>query len=122
MDPNSANNTSSVQTCTTPAITLVKSANVTGVSAPGTVITYSYLVTNSGTTTVLNHVGVTDPMSGLSAINCPASELAAGVSTTCTATYTTTQADINRGAASPTRVPRVGPHQSGSAVNMQPPR
>ena len=39
---------------------------------PGTVITYSYLVTNTGNVT-LTRSTVTDPMSGLSAISCPAS-------------------------------------------------
>ncbi len=38
-------------------------------------ITYSYDVTNSGNVT-LNPVYVTDPMSGLSAISCPATSLA----------------------------------------------
>ncbi len=114
-DPNSGNNSSSVQTCTTPAITIVKSANVGSVSAPGTVVTYSYLVTNTSTTTILNHVGVTDPMSGLSSITCPASELAAGQSMTCTATYTTTQTDIDRGSITNTGT-ATGTPPSGSAV------
>ena len=40
-------------------------------------ITYSYLVTNTGNVT-LNPVTVTDPMTGLSAINCPTSTLTPG--------------------------------------------
>ena len=59
-------------------------------------ITYSYRVTNSGNVT-LNPVTVTDPMPGLSAISCPATLLAAGAQETCTATYTTTQADVDAG-------------------------
>ncbi len=98
-DPNADNNSSSVQTCTTPAITVVKSASVTTFSTAGTVVTYSYLVTNTSTTAGQNltAVKVTDPMPGLSAITCPRTTLGPGVSTTCTATYTTTQADVDRG-------------------------
>ena len=59
-------------------------------------ITYSYKVTNTGNVT-LNPVTVTDPLSGLSTISCPATLLAAGATETCTATYTTTQADVTRG-------------------------
>jgi uncharacterized repeat protein (TIGR01451 family) len=79
-----------------PAIGLKKTANVLNFSAPGTVITYSYAVTNVGNTT-LTSIVVTDPMPGLSAITCPDTTLAPGASTICTATYTTTQADVDRG-------------------------
>jgi uncharacterized repeat protein (TIGR01451 family) len=54
---------------------------------------------NSGTVTV-DHVTVTDPMPGLSALSCtPASgaSLAPDATMTCTATYTVTQADQDRG-------------------------
>ncbi len=114
-DPTPGNNSASVSTCTTPAITLVKSANVSSFSAPGTVVTYSYLVTNTSTTTLLNQILVTDPMSGLSTITCPKAELTAGTSMTCTATYTTTQANLNAGSI--TNIGTVsGSPPSGSAV------
>jgi uncharacterized repeat protein (TIGR01451 family) len=80
----------------TPALSLVKTASVTSYSAPGTPITYSYLVTNTGNVD-LTAVSVTDPHVGLSAISCPAPSLAPGASETCTAAYTTTQADITAG-------------------------
>jgi uncharacterized repeat protein (TIGR01451 family) len=79
-----------------PAIALVKSASITSYSAAGTPVTYSYKVTNTGNVT-LTSVGVTDPMTGLSAISCPGTTLAPGASETCTATYTTTQADVDAG-------------------------
>jgi uncharacterized repeat protein (TIGR01451 family) len=79
-----------------PSITLNKSSSPTSFSAPGVVITYSYLVSNSGNMTLTN-IAVTDPHSGLSSINCPTTTLAPGASETCTATYTTTQADVNAG-------------------------
>ena len=79
-----------------PGHLLVKSASITSYSAAGTPVTYSYKVTNSGNVT-LTSVGVTDPMAGLSAISCPSTTLAPGASETCTATYTTTQADVDAG-------------------------
>ncbi len=85
----------------TPSIEIVKSANVPSFSAPGVPITYSYVVTNNGNVT-LHNVGVTDPMPGLSAVSCPSSTLAPGISETCTAAYTTTQADVNAGGLSNT--------------------
>ena len=60
-------------------------------------ITYSYVVTNTGNVT-LQPIAVTDPMPGLSAINCEGkTDAGPGASVTCTATYTTTQADVDRG-------------------------
>ena len=91
-------------------IALVKSSDIPSfgnIAAPGVVITYSYLVTNTGNVT-LHSVGVTDPMPGLSTISCPSSTLAPNASETCTATYTTTQADVDR-AASPTPAPPPAP-------------
>ena len=76
-------------------ITLAKSANPTSFTGAGQTITYSYLVTDTGTTTV-NDLSVTDPMSGLSEINCGGTtSLAASASVTCTATYTTTANDVS---------------------------
>ena len=79
-----------------PAITVVKSASPSSYSLPGTAITYSYLVTDTGNVT-LTGLKVEDPMQGLSNISCPFTSLAPGQSTTCTATYTTTQPDVDAG-------------------------
>jgi uncharacterized repeat protein (TIGR01451 family) len=117
-DPNAANNSASFQTCTTPGISLTKSANVTSFSAPGTVITYSYLVTNTSTNSPLHNITVTDPMPGLSAITCPPGTLSPGSSVTCTATYTTTQADVDRGFITNTGTASGTPN-SGPAVSAQ---
>ncbi|WP_378239456.1 DUF7507 domain-containing protein [Actinomadura harenae] len=80
-----------------PGITVAKSADPSTFSSAGQAITYSYHVVNTGNVT-LTDVGVTDDLPGLSAINCPVTTLAAGASTTCTATYVTTQADMDNGA------------------------
>ena len=80
-----------------PAIELLKTASPSTFSAPGTTITYSYKVTNSGNVT-LTSVSVSDPMPQLSAVDCGGvTTLAPSATVTCTATYTTTQADVDRG-------------------------
>ncbi len=61
-------------------------------------MTYSYVVKNTGNVT-LTSVGVTDPMSGLSAVTCSLTTLTPGASETCTATYTTTQANVDAGSS-----------------------
>src|SRR5580692_11397813 len=81
-------------------VSLVKSASVTSYTDSGTPVIYSYLVKNTGNIDL--NVSVTDPHVGLSAISCPSSTLAAGVSETCTATYTTTPADVDAGSISNT--------------------
>ncbi|MCL2490200.1 MAG: hypothetical protein FWF36_05680, partial [Propionibacteriaceae bacterium] len=85
-----------------PHLTLTKTATVndnpiTNLVANQTV-TYKYAVTNDGQTPVSNF-GITETNftgSGtISAPSCPVTALAVGESTTCTATYTVTQADVD---------------------------
>jgi uncharacterized repeat protein (TIGR01451 family) len=94
--PESPPSSATVPITQSPAMTLVKSATTTMFTGPGTVVTYSYKVTNTGNVSMTD-VKVTDPMPGLSAITCQSTTLAPAASTTCTATYTTTQADMARG-------------------------
>ena len=95
-----------------PSISLKKSASISSYSSPGTLVTYFYKVTNTGNVT-LDPVTVSDPMAGLSAIACPATSLAPWTSETCSATYTTTQGDVDRGSlkntATATGTPPSGP-------------
>ncbi len=95
--------TASVTTTQSPALTITKTASPTTVAAVGAVVTYSFVVTNSGNVTLTN-VAVTDTQTApagavTSGPTCPAgaASLAPGASVTCTATYTTTQADLNNG-------------------------
>uniref|UniRef100_UPI000DBE102F beta strand repeat-containing protein n=1 Tax=Winogradskyella tangerina TaxID=2023240 RepID=UPI000DBE102F len=78
------------------SISLIKSvASVTSAGAPGLlddVINYSFTVTNTGDETLSNIV-VTDPVVGT--VTCIDSSLAPGASTTCSASYTVVQADID---------------------------
>jgi uncharacterized repeat protein (TIGR01451 family) len=99
------------------SIALKKSASITSFWAPGTPITYSYTVTNTGNVT-LDPVTVTDPMAGLSPISCPATSLAPWVSETCTATYTTTQSDVDHGSLENTGT-ATGTPPSGPTVTAQ---
>jgi uncharacterized repeat protein (TIGR01451 family) len=97
----SSTSSASVTIAPAPALTVLKSASPMTLSAAGQSVTYSFLVTNTGNVT-LSGINVTDtqsaPASALSAAPvCPVTTLAAGDSTTCTATYVATQADVNNG-------------------------
>jgi uncharacterized repeat protein (TIGR01451 family) len=87
-----------------PDINIVKSATPAQAHAPGDVIAYRFTVTNTGTVTLTN-VAVNDTVAppsdpaNLSPVTCPVTTLAPGASTTFTATYTVTQADLNHGSA-----------------------
>jgi uncharacterized repeat protein (TIGR01451 family) len=77
----------------TSGVSIVKSSNASASTKAGDTITYSYAVKNTGNTTISSMV-VTDDKLG--AITCPAT-LAAGASTTCTATYVVQQSDVDAG-------------------------
>ena len=98
-----------------PSIDVQKSASPASVSAPGQTVSYSFLVTNTGNVT-LSSVAVSDPLVGLSAVTCPVATLAPGASTTCTASYTVTQTDIDAGSIANTAT-AAGSAPNGSAVN-----
>ena len=91
-------------------MTVVKSSTTTAITAPGPV-TYDYLVTNTGNVT-LNALALVDDNADAAPV-CAASVLTvapdAGSTTTCSATYTVTQADIDNN-GSPTA-------DSGNVVN-----
>jgi uncharacterized repeat protein (TIGR01451 family) len=78
----------------TSSISLMKSTTSSGYSAAGNTIPYSYLVTNTGTTT-LHGVSVAD--NKIASVNCPSGNVAPGGSVTCTASYTATEADVDAG-------------------------
>ena len=94
----------------TPGIQVGKSSSPDTFGAAGETITYSYAVTNTGNVT-LRRITVTD--SRLGPITCPDTALAPAASMTCTASYVTTQADVDKGdienAAVVTGHPPAGP-------------
>ena len=107
----------------TAALTLTKSGasadtNGDGKLDVGDKITYSYLVKNTGSVT-LNPVSINDAHSGLSAITCPTTSLAALATTTCTATYPITQADLDAGVANNTATAS-GKPPTGASVTSAP--
>ena len=84
-----------------PEMTIAKTADQTANASVGDVITYTYVVENTGNVT-MNDVSISDVHSGSGTLSpfTPANvtSLAVGASTTFTATYTITQADIDAGA------------------------
>ena len=85
-----------------PALTLVKTASPTTYIALGNQIGYSYLVKNIGNVTIRSLTVSDDKITGSNSVICPDTTLAPGGETTCTATYTITEADINEGSVTNT--------------------
>ena len=79
-----------------PAFTLEKTADIETYTTVGDVVTYTYTLTNTGNVTLTSPYSVTDDKA---TVDCSlaASPLLPGESTTCTATYVITQADIDAG-------------------------
>ncbi|MDR6906037.1 putative membrane protein [Agromyces sp. 3263] len=90
-----------------PALTIDKSSSGGPFTQAGQVVTYSFLVTNTGNVTVAD-IAVADdagPFTGsgtLSPVACDATTLLPGATTTCTATYELTQADVDHGSVANT--------------------
>lgn len=86
-------------TAKAPSLELVKSVSPSTAQAGDTVV-YSFAVTNTGTLPVDTVTIDETSFSGtgsLSGVECPATELVPDSSTTCEATYTLTQADVDAG-------------------------
>jgi uncharacterized repeat protein (TIGR01451 family) len=98
----SAPSIASVTATQSPGLSLVKSADPGGAATyrADQVITYSYVVTNTGNVTV-HGVGIAEGTftgsGSLSVPSCPDATLAPGKQEVCTTTYTLSQADIDAG-------------------------
>ena len=77
-----------------PGIAVAKAASPATYDAPGTAITYTYTVVNTGDVR-LHDVTLTDDRLG--PVSCAASSLAPGAATTCRAVHITTPADVCAG-------------------------
>jgi len=89
---------STTQTLTqSPAFALAKAASPTTYITLGQTITYTYTLTNTGNVTLTAPYSVTDDRVASVDCSAAASPLSPGQSTTCTATYTITPADISAG-------------------------
>ncbi|WP_036140578.1 DUF7507 domain-containing protein, partial [Aerolutibacter daejeonensis] len=90
---NSAQDSATVTATQTASMSLVKTASPLVYAAAGDVISYSYLLTNTGNVTLSAPYTVADDKT---TVTCPATPgtLAPGGTVTCTATYTITQTDV----------------------------
>jgi hypothetical protein len=105
-------------------LTLRKSVTPTIAHTAGTVVTYSYLVTNTGNVTLTSVAPAEKKFSGSgtpSAITCPTSTLKPGQSMTCRGTYRLTKADADAGRVTNTAVAR-GTPPAGRPVTSSPSR
>jgi hypothetical protein len=102
-------------------LSLTKSATTThadnGYGAAGDVISYGYLVKDTGTTTV-SGIAVTD--NKVSGVTCPQPSLAPGGSEPCSGSYTVTQGDVAAGAV--TNTATAGATSVQGPVDSKPPR
>lgn len=83
-----------------PSLDLEKSSDTERLSRAGQVVTYTFLLTNTGNVTVSDLAVLEGAFSGtgdLSPVACPDIALAPGDDAECTATYRVTQADIDAG-------------------------
>ncbi|MFT4215164.1 MAG: hypothetical protein QM622_10370, partial [Microbacterium sp.] len=102
-----------------PKLTLEKTASPTTATAAGQTVTYSFLVTNTGNVAISGLAVTETAFTGQGTaptVTCSVTTLAAEASTTCTATYTVTQADINAGTAISNTAKASGVDPSSTAV------
>jgi LPXTG-site transpeptidase (sortase) family protein len=76
-----------------PGLSLVKSHLTASYSAAGDIITYSYLLTNTGDVTITAPITITDDHFATS-FTCLAADLHAGASASCTADYSAVAGDV----------------------------
>jgi hypothetical protein len=81
------------------AMTLTESARPASYSSPGTVITFTYVATDTGSQALAN-VNISDPLT--SPGSCTGSATTPGSSETCSGAYTVTQTDVSNGSFSDT--------------------
>jgi uncharacterized repeat protein (TIGR01451 family) len=110
----------------TPAITVVKSADEAAQAdiVLGQEITYSFLVTNTGNVTLSDVSVIEGDFSGageLSAVVCPAgaASLVPAAQITCTATYTVVQADVDAGTVTNTATATGTPPTGANPVSPE---
>lgn len=89
-------------------LALSKSVSETFFIESGDTLNYSYLVTNNGPAELVAPLVVFDNKIPSASISCPAGNLAAGASTTCTATYTITDGDVINSSVTNTARARIG--------------
>ena len=97
-DTTSAPDTVTVNADQLPALSIVKTPLQSSFDTVGDVLTYEYMVRNTGNVTLIGNVSVSDDR--ISSVACPAipaSGFVPNSTVTCTASYVVTQADIDAG-------------------------
>jgi uncharacterized repeat protein (TIGR01451 family) len=94
-------------------LTLTKTPNPTTYSAAGQTITYTYTIKNTGDVPVTGPFTIND---NKTTVSCPAGDLAAGASMTCTATYMTTGQDVTAGSVTNTATATSGKGLTSNTV------
>jgi len=106
-----AEDTATVSGTQSPALSLSKTALNSDFAAIGDVLDYEYLVTNTGNVEVTDLVVADDK---IASVSCPVTTLVSGASTTCTASYSVTQADLDAGSV--TNIASVSGAPSGGTL------
>jgi uncharacterized repeat protein (TIGR01451 family) len=130
--PSGATTTSSPSTTSTPAadpepaLTVVKSATPSGNATftPGQVITYNFVVTNTGNVTMSDIVVDDSTFSGTGSLpdpTCQATTLAPGAQTLCTADYALTADDVDSGSVTNTATVTGTPPGTNTPTPPSPP-
>ncbi|MCK8469046.1 DUF11 domain-containing protein [Microbacterium sp. KSW4-16] len=126
-EPTDPSDPSTIQVPTDPhpSLTVVKTADKSTVAGAGQVITYTFLITNTGNVSITNARAVETQFSGsddLTAIICidEAARITPGASVECNATYRTTQADVNAGKVTNTAIASGTPTTGGDPVLSDP--
>jgi len=96
-------------------ILLTKTASPTTYSVVGQIITYTYTINNTGNTVLTTPFTVTDNQTGTIS-PCGSVPLNPGASTSCTATYTIKQSDIDNGSV--TNAATASPPQSMKRIRL----
>ncbi|HEY4268635.1 MAG TPA: hypothetical protein VGM94_10635 [Galbitalea sp.] len=109
-----SSNVVTVRAVTDSSLSIVKSTTETSVENIGDTVPYDFLLTNTGNQT-LHGLSVNDPM--LASVTCPVNILAPAASTTCTGTYSVTQADLDAGSISNTATGSALAPGNGSVVS-----
>jgi uncharacterized repeat protein (TIGR01451 family) len=103
-----------------PAVSLSTAASPRSIATAGAKLTYTYTVKNTGNV-ALTAVRVRRPArtgtGTWSPISCPTTRLALGASAACTATYTSTQADVEAGTAITSTAVAGGTSPAGTTVS-----
>ncbi len=104
----------------TAVLRLVKTALTSTITTVGQSVTYSFSVTNSGNVTI-NDLAITDtfvaPAGPAPVPVCPVTTLAPGASTTCLATYESTQDDFDAGQITNTATANATTESAGPVVS-----